>query len=158
MKKASELPEVILAVYVLALYLLKIRRRLMKVLTLGGSSDNFYPSPEGHIPFDDLGGFRRPRVIPGGVIIDLLVHIDIVITGHAFPGADGVRFALGKVFAVYRFRWEVMVPFRHDGPVTICQDFAPPNCPWHSPLVLPDRFRRQDLLHAVCHGADQPCF
>ena len=43
--------------------------------------------PKGYVVLDLLGSLFRVRVIPGSILVDLAVHLDVVVTGRSFPGA-----------------------------------------------------------------------
>src|SRR5450830_523551 len=67
--------------------------------------------PERHPALDGLGGLRRGRVVPGGVLVDLAVDGHVVVAGHALPGAHGGVAAGLQVFRLDALEGEVDVVF-----------------------------------------------
>src|SRR4051812_15752151 len=58
------------------------------------------PAPERDVVLDLLGGLLRRRIVPGGVLVDLITDYDVVIARGPLPSAHGVRVARPQVLAV----------------------------------------------------------
>jgi hypothetical protein len=81
--------------------------------------------------FDMFGSVFWRWIIPGGIFIDLPVHLDMVVAGHSFPRASGVFVAFFEVSAVYRVGREVLVAFDDFTTIAFGQHGAAPDCFGH---------------------------
>jgi hypothetical protein len=76
-----------------------------------------------------FGGFRRLRIVPGGVLVFLALHDNRVIAGQPFPVAGGVRIALAEEFLIHRIGWKIVIAFNDNSFVAFGQN-----------NIVPDRF------------------
>ena len=50
--------------------------------------------PESNMIFDLFGCFLWMRILPGGVAVYFAIHLEAIVAGFAFPGADSARIAV----------------------------------------------------------------
>ena len=96
----------------------------------------FDAMPEGDIACNILCCLFGGWVIPGGIFIDLVIDLYIVVTREALPGTGRMRSAFFEVCAVDRVRWEILVAFHNFTLITFGECHIIPGCLWHERTPL----------------------
>src|SRR5262249_46692162 len=115
---------------------LTLGARIRHSETDGASALDLYTLPEGDVAGDVLGRGLGRRIVPGGIRIDLAVDYHVVVTGGAFPAADGVRLAVLKILPANRVGREIVVAFHHLRRRTFGQGDAVPGCTSYGVILL----------------------
>src|SRR5207249_8445541 len=89
------------------------------------------PAPERHVVPDRRRRVLRLGVIPGGILVGVPVHHQVVVASLSLPRAGRVGRALADVRALQGVRWKVVIALDHDGLVALGQY-----------RVAPDRLHR----------------
>ena len=94
-------------------------------------------SPKSDMVLDLPCCFTWIRVVPGGILIDLIAYDNIVVAGFALPMTGRVSAAVSKVFRSDGAYWKVVVPFDNNCFLTLRQSCAVPYC-FHKNLLVFD--------------------
>ena len=80
---------------------------------------DLHASPKSDVPLDLIGFRFGAWVIPRGVLVNLAVDDNVVITRFTLPWTDRVRFAWLKVLLVDCVGREVLVAFHFDSCIAL---------------------------------------
>src|SRR5918999_773745 len=65
--------------------------------------------PEGNVIGNIPGCLLWLRIVPGGILVDLPVYLNVIIAANALPGTSSMGFTLLEIFAVNGVRRKIMV-------------------------------------------------
>src|SRR5260370_5008334 len=84
--------------------------------------------PEGNPARDAVCGGAGVRVVPGGVLVDLVSDNDVVVAGHPLPVAGRVAVAGAKVILANVNKREVLIALDDDCVRAFRQHSVLPGC------------------------------